>query len=177
MDETDVADLRNYMQWQGQHGPLLRHEQLLAGFIQTCAQHQPRLCSEGFVLPASATALARQTIQATSILLPAPSTRPVAATQLCLQWRRSADMTVVEAQHVLAGIRLIVWQERVGQAPVAVPLISLPIPTNPDVGYTVYVDAVPQVFDYAYPVEVWLKCDQPDARLQLRGCFRFLLAK
>ncbi|MFN8493508.1 MAG: hypothetical protein U0350_38265 [Caldilineaceae bacterium] len=176
LDELDVAALRSYMQRQAQQGPLLRHEQLLADFLQLGAAHQPRLCSAAFALPLAANTVARQALAATPIQLPQPLAQPVKRLQLCLEWQRRAGLTVAAAQHILAQTRLVLWQERSGQTPVALPLLALPATLNLDMGYSVDLVDLAQTLDYAQPVEVWLKCAQPEARLTLQGRFRLWLA-
>lgn len=178
IDPTDLNELRAYMQQQREQGILLHHDQVLAGFVQMCALQQPRLCSSLFELPVATTALARQTAAATPIQILAPSAHAVAATQLWIQCVRTGGLTVAEAQRVLDHTRLIVWQENTGQVPVAVPLICrAPTPLSIDYGYSVPANDLHKQLNYDQPVEVWLKCDQPDARLRLQCRFRLWLAK
>ncbi|CAN5859663.1 hypothetical protein BH10CHL1_BH10CHL1_44870 [soil metagenome] len=178
MDETDLGNLRHYLQLQRRQGPLLRHEQVLGGFIQTAALQQPRLCSDLFELPVAAIALARTTVAGRPIQLPASGGHDVAATQLWIQCIRSGNLTVAEAQQIVGHTRLIVWQEGAGQAPVAVPLIcATPKPSSIDYGHLIQANQLHRHIDVARPLEVWLKCDQPDTRLKLHCRFRLLLVK
>jgi len=178
IDQTDLDDLRTYMQQQREQGILLHHDQVLAGFVQMCALQQPRLCSSLFELPVATTALARQTVAATPIQMPTSNAHAVAATQLWIQCVRTGGLTAAEAQQVLGHTRLIIWQENTGQAPVAVPLICrAPTPLHIDYGYSVPANDLHKQINYDQPVEVWLRCDQPDARLRLHCRFRLWLAK